>query len=73
MNSDIMKLFAEEMLEKADKKDIKCWESYLTGFSSGLKRMILYLTEEILKESIKENIELPDKFKDLQDLLKNER
>lgn len=60
---DLMKLLAEEVLEKSDDKEIKCIPSYMMGFSSGLQKMNMYIMMTVLSEAKKQNIEVPEELK----------
>ena len=68
---DLMKLVCEEMVETVDNKEIKCPESYLMGFRSGLYKMSAYITQSIVKEAKQKNIELPKELKEFYESLQN--
>lgn len=67
MKNDMMKLIAQEMIDRADDKEIKCLQSYILGFAKGLEKAFETMTMTVLKEAKKRKLNVPDELKDLAD------
>lgn len=64
-DKDLVKLLAKEMFAQSNNKEIKCLESYLMGFSSGLQKMSHYMMLNIISTAKDEKIELPKELEEI--------